>query len=215
MGQIDVEYYIDGKNFKDYGVYVSESSGITSKLEIKDLLKTDYPDCNGYSIDPVNIRYKERNITLKCFIESKGWNDYIPKFNSFMDLFNGGYHRFKIEVGVYILVYEIYVQSSIDPQKTWDPNYMVGTFDIKMIEPNPVKRILQFTGSGSATITLTSLHVLDIHWGDNSHDFDVSGTNITVSHAYTSGTHEIIIAGMIDNITDFSTNCIVLWNKLQ
>jgi hypothetical protein len=87
---------------------------------------------------------------------------------------------------------------------------------MKLRECEPVKRILRHIGSGTATIKVTTAKMLNIAWGDNSHTYDVSGTDKTVTHTYdVSGTYDIVISGVIEDITSFDTNCIIIWNRLQ
>jgi hypothetical protein len=217
MEQNDVEYYINGINFKTYGIYVSASSGVTSKLAVKDPLTVDYDDYNGVVYANTPKRYKERTITLECFIEASGENDFFKKANDFISNFErNGSQRFQITVGNYILPYEIVCNNAFDIYKKWDPDYMVGDFSLNLIEPEPVKKVLKFVGSGTASITVTSVKMLNIYWGDGTHNFDISGGTVTKTHDYTdSNDHIIIITGNIEDITDFSTNCIVIWNKLQ
>ena len=213
MGQTDVEYYINGINFINYGVYVSASSGITSKLEVKERLSVDWNSYHGISIDTNSLTiFKERTINLDCFIEAFGYDDFISKCKDFISNFEQkGTQRFKIDVGLKPLVYEIICIDPFDISKKWDPDLMIGTFKLKLIEPEPVKRVLKSVND--ATITLTSTKRLNIYWGDGTHTFDVIGEK-TLTHTFTSTT-EIIITGVIEDITNFSTNCEIIWNNLH
>eukprot|EP00975_Prorocentrum_lima_P019638 4131631-Prorocentrum_lima.AAC.1 len=38
----DVEYFIDGKNFKEFGVFVSKSAGLVGRLERKEALQVNW-----------------------------------------------------------------------------------------------------------------------------------------------------------------------------
>lgn len=210
----DIEYYINGNSFTNYGVIVEGSSGVCSKLEMKDPLSVDYGNYHGTCVNLASVYYKERNINLSCVIEAVGYDDFITKTNSFISEFEGaGPKRLKIDVGSKPLVYEVYSPKSFDPDKKWNPIHMVGTFSLNLVEPEPVKRVLQF-GEGTATITITSSKLVNIYWGDGTHTYDIYGTQ-TISHTFSSGMHEIIITGDIDKITFISTNCTTLWNKLQ
>lgn len=212
----DVGYYINGNNFADYGVYVSASSGLISKLEMKEPLSADWSNYHGTVIDLHKPVYKSRNITLECFMEANGYDDFITKCNSFLENFYAkNTKRLKVDVGSKPLVYEVYCSKSIDVEKKWNDQYMIGTFKLSLIEPEPVKKVLRFSGAGTATITVTSTKLLNIYWGDDTHTYDVSGTSVSVSHAYTSGVHEIIITGVIEDITSLTSNCTEIWSKLQ
>lgn len=220
MGQIDdVEYYINGKNFTLYNVYIAESKGVTSKLEVKESLSTDWRDYHGIVVDARNPRYKERTITLGCFIEAFGYDDFIQKYQLFISEFdNNGSQRLKIDVGLKPLVYEVLCLDPFDINKKWDAIHMVGTFQLKLMEPEPVKKVLRHIGAGAntqATITVTSSKLLNIYWGDGTHTFDVSGSEKMVEHTYNQpGEYDIVITGVIEDITGFHTNCIVIWDRL-
>jgi hypothetical protein len=95
---------------------------------------------------------------------------------------------------------------------------MVGTFTLKLQEPDPVKRIVKFTQTATATthtITLTSNKVVTVYWGDGTTTDDVYGSQVSVSHTYpANGEYFAVIAGVIEDITDFATNGETVWNKL-
>lgn len=116
------------------------------------------------------------------------------------------------------LIYEVYNENGVSVSKQWRDELMVGTFSLKLQDPDPVKRILKFTQTDAATthtITLTSAKSVTIYWGDGTKTEDVYGTDISVSHTYpATGDYFAVIAGVIENITDFSTNGTIVWNKL-
>jgi hypothetical protein len=215
----DVEYYVDGKNFKDYGVYVSKSTGVVGGLAKKDALSVDYDNYHGLVVDKSRPRYKERTITLECFIQASGRSNFVEMANYFMSQFDkAGDRRLKVEYDgeTRPLLFEVDRAAEADIDKTWNDELMVGTFNMKLRECEPVKRILRHIGSGTATIKVTTAKMLNIAWGDNSHTYDVSGTDKTVTHTYdVSGTYDIVISGVIEDITSFDTNCIIIWNRLQ
>lgn len=221
----DVEYYINEKNFKDFGVFVSSSSGLMGRLGRKASLESDWADYHGQVIDLARPKYKERTIELKCFIEGVSRTQFVQAVDRFMSEFDKPYtQRFKCEYDgrTMPLVYEVYVKDEVDVTKKWaeyHDDLMVGTFTLKMYEPEPVKRVLRWvaaTEKSKATITVTSNRMLDIFWGDGKATYNVHGDNITLTHTYKgSGEYEIIVAGNIEEIEKFSTNAIVLWDKLK
>ena len=96
---------------------------------------------------------------------------------------------------------------------------MVGTFQLKLIEPEPVKRILKHIRISDATktctITMTTAKMVNVYWGDGNVDYDIEGEEITITHDYAdNGDYFPVITGCIDEITDFETNAIVVWSKL-
>lgn len=221
----DVEYYIDGVNFKDYGVEVSASEGLVGRLAQKESLTVDWDNYHGVVRDRKRKRFKERTITLDCFISASGRAAFVEWCNAFFRLFDGDHtRRLKVVVGndAKPLVYEVDLQDATDVSKKWgsyNDELMVGTFKLKLVEDEPVKRVLRHVSANSnskATITVTSSKLLNIYWGDDTHTFNVGGDNTTVEHTYAlSGEYDIIVAGVIEDIKAFDTNAIVVWELLK
>nr|DAF67690.1 MAG TPA: distal tail protein [Caudoviricetes sp.] len=221
----DVEYFIDGRNFKEFGVFVSKSSGLTGRLVRKEPLNVDWDDYHGVVRAKKRPRYKEREIELECFIEASSRSAFVEWMDLFFSQFDGeGNHRFKIayDGNAKPLVYEVELLNGADPEKTWGskPNeVMVGTFKLKLTEDEPVKRVLRHIGTTAntvASITVTSSKLLNIYWGDGTHTFNVRGNEKTVEHTYTEpGEYDVIVAGVIEDIEKFSTNMIVIWDLLK
>ena len=207
----DVGYYVDGYKFVSYGVYVSASSGITTLPGIKDPLTYNWGTHNGIDYFSDGVRYKERTITLKCFIEASGYADLLNKAVSFFGRFAmNGTRRLKITAGGKILVYQVICKDAISLTPDFrDPNKCVGTFTLKLIEPEPVKRVL----SGGGSITIESPTPVNIYWGDGTHNYDVGGGGeaVTVSHSCSG---ETIITGEPNDFTSFSSSSSILWSRL-
>jgi hypothetical protein len=96
---------------------------------------------------------------------------------------------------------------------------MVGKFTLKLTEDEPVKKVLRHisvTNNSKATITVSTYKLLNIYWGDGSHTFNVGGHNTTVEHTYTSpGEYDIVVTGVIEDIEQFETNAITIWELLK
>lgn len=225
QGELDVEYYINGKNFKTFGVQVSDSSGIVGQLEKKDGLTVDWDDYHGKVRDTSRPRYKERNIQLSCFIEGVGRSEFLGRLNEFMAEFDAsGTQRLKVEYDgpAKPLVYEVYQKKAADVTKKWaryNRELMVGTFKIELEEDEPVKRVLRYVAAqanSQVSIGFTSNRMLSVYWGDGTRTVNASGTSQTLTHTYAqAGEYDIIIAGVIEDITDFTTNAILVWDKLK
>ncbi len=223
--ETDVEYYIDGKNFKDFGVYVSDSSGLVGRLARKEALQVDWDGYHGIVRDKKRPRYKERKIELTCFIEAPSRSSFVERVNNFFQQFDAeGNHRLKVEYSgtTKPLLYEVELLEEVDPDKQWgryNDSLMVGTFKIKLVEDEPVKRVLRHIGTTAGTvvsITVSSTKQLNIYWGDGSHTYNVSGTDREVTHTYAeAGEYDIVICGVIEDITGFSTNAIRVWDILK
>lgn len=214
--QMDVNYSINNQNFKSYGVYVSKSDGIIDNLDLKEPLSVEWPDYHGQVMDLSKPRYQPREITLSCFIVGVGKDEFIERVSLFLAQFQKPNTQ-RLHLSVHSakpLVYEVYCPGSVGLNKKWSDEQMVGTFELKLREPEPVKRVLKF-GAGTATITLTSARMLTVFWGDGTKTTDVFGTAKTITHLYSdSADHYIIIAGVIEDITGFSSNATVVWNRL-
>lgn len=221
----DVEYYVNGKNFKDFGVNVSGSSGLVGQLEKKDGLTVNWDSYHGKVRDKKNPRYKERTITLECFLEARSRTDFVEKCQEFFAQFDGsGTQRLKVEYDgtARPLVYEVYQGKGVDPTKTWghyNAELMVGTFKIILEEDEPVKRVLRHVSAQAGSVVnvgFSSYKQINIYWGDGTHTYGLSGNNQSVQHQYTQpGEYDIVITGVIEDVTDFTTDAIVIWNILK
>lgn len=218
---MDINYYLDNVNLKDYGVYVSASSGLIGRPKLKEPVKQSWKTHHGEVVDLSKRYYESRNINLDCFIKAVNKEDFVTKLNTFLQLFDAANTR-RLMVVVDVnkpLVYEVYLSGQIDPKKTWRDTEMVGTFSLELTEPAPIKKVIRHTREDEDTktlsITITTSKVVDIHWGDGSVTYDVYGTAVAVTHDYsTNGTYYAIVAGCIDEITSLTTTGTVLWNKL-
>ena len=214
-------YLIDGVDFKEYGVYVSDSKGVVSRPKLKTPASVSWDNYHGEAVDLNHKFYDPRTITLSCFIKAENKSDFITRVSRFSQLFDRqGTQRLMIDVHpIKPLVYEVYCIDEINVAKKWNDALMVGTFDLKLIEPEPVKRVLKHIrvndSTKTCTITITTTKLVNIYWGDGHSDFDVYGENLTIQHDYTdNGDFFVIITGCIDEISSFSTNSIIVWSKL-
>lgn len=221
----DVEYFVDGVNLKDFGVSVSASSGLIGRLAQKESLTVDYDNYHGIVRDHGRKRYKERTIQLDCFLEASSRKVFIEQQSRFFSLFDGnGTHRLKVmyDGNSKPLVYEVQLKDEIEVTKRWamgKNDSMAGTFKIKLVEDEPVKRVLRHISAvdnSVAAILVASDKHLNIYWGDGTHTFNVHGENVSVEHTYSKpGEYDIIISGVIEDIGIFETNEIVIWDLLK
>lgn len=217
----EIAYLVDGIDFKTYGVYVSASDGILNRPKLKNPASISWDDYHGEAVDLMHKFYEPREITLSCFKKAASKIDFITEIAAFERLFDKkGTQRLVIDVHpVKPLVYEVYCKDAIEITKEWNDNLMVGTFKLKLIEPEPVKRVLKHIRVGEATktctIKLTTRKYVNIYWGDGTVDYDVFGTDKVISHNYeTNGDYFPVITGCIDEISNFETNAIVVWEKI-
>lgn len=217
----EIAYLVDGIDFKKWGVYVSGSDGILNRPKLKAPTTVSWDNYHGESVDLMHKFYEPREITLSCFIKATSKIDFITQLADFQRQFDKvGTQRLTIDVHpVKPLIYETYCKDSIEITKQWDDDLMVGTFKLKLIEPEPVKRVLKHIRVGDATkrctVKLTSTKYVNIYWGDGTVDYDVSGTDKTITHDYAvNGDYFPVVTGCIDEISEFETNAIVVWEKI-
>jgi hypothetical protein len=216
-----LSYSIDGTDFKNWNIYVSESNGLLDRPKLKKPLSVDWDDYHGEIIDLQNKRVEAREITLNCFMNANGKINFVTKLNEFLEVFQkDGTQRLMVDIHpTKPLVYEVYNENGMAISKRWNDDIMVGTFTLKLKEPDPVKRVIRHQRISDTTktlsITLTTTKAVTIHWGDGTKSEDIYGTDVTVTHTYTNnGTYYAIMAGVIEDIESFTTNGIVVWNKV-
>jgi hypothetical protein len=214
-------YLLDGVNFKEYGVYVSGSDGVLNRPKLKTPASLSWDNYHGESVDLMHKFYEPRDITLSCFVKADSKMDFIRKVSSFQQqLDKTETNRLTIDIHpVKPLIYEVYCKDAIEITKEWNDELMVGTFKLKLVEPEPVKRVLKHIRVGESTKTctvkLTSNKYVNIYWGDGSVDYDICGDEVEITHDYAvNGDYFPVITGCIDEISLFETNAIVVWEKI-
>lgn len=217
-----VNYFLDNYNLeKDFYTFVSASSGVVDALKRKESLKVSWDAEHGEVIDLAKPVFEARDITLECWMRANDKLDFAMKVRNLIDYFSQpGTRRLKIEIDpTKPLVYEVFMPSGFEIEKRWNSSTMIGTFNLVLREPLPVKRVLRHIRSGestkTATVNITCSRLLTIFWGDGAVTRNVTGTNVTSTHDYAAnGEYDIVIAGNIEDITTFNTTSIVVWSKL-
>lgn len=219
-----LEYYLDGVNLKDYGIVVEGSSGVTDLPKLKSPTSSDWADYHGKVIDLSDKRFEEREISLSCWIKASGKMDFAERLNRLYEVLRkDGTNRLMIAIHpTKPLLYEVYCEDGVALSKKWHDDKMIGTFTLKLQEPDPVKRVVRHQRNGASTAQLTigfrSDKMVNIYWGDGEVDTDVYGDHTgdnAITHNYASnGTFYAVVAGVIEEIEDFETNGIVVWNRL-
>jgi hypothetical protein len=215
----ELVYRLNGVDLREYGIYVSESNGLFDRPKQKSPFKLDWPGYHGQVVDLTGKRVESREIELKCWIKAEGRMDFVDRLNRFLDVFaRDGTQRLMVDVHPKKpLLYEVYNEAGISVSKQWREGIMTGTFTLKLIEPEPVKRVVRYRRNGDAektlTVALTSDKIVMIYWGDGQKN-EVFG-DVSVSHDYANdGIFWAVIAGVVEDITGFETNGIVVWNKI-
>ena len=209
-----MDYYIDNYNFKGFGIYVQESTGVVDLPKFKPPTETDWAEYNGVIIDTEKTpRTEARTIQLKCFLKADNQIDFLTKLSAFQSVFmTKGLKRLAIiltnEVGLF---FDVYMSDGLQVTKRWSDSTMVGQFSVNLCEPEPIKKIIRFDSQGSAsTLSFQSSEAVSIYWGDGTCQPDLYG-NVSLSKTYEeSGIYFAIIHGNVDNISDLTTNGDVL-----
>lgn len=216
--KMQVIYSLNGKYFNDYKVYISKSEGLLDKLKPKPKTSYDWAEYHGKTFDNSPVRYDEREITLSGFVMGDNWQQMKRNFDTLFSEFDkGGLVRLLVEFE-HILAFDVYLIDKIELQKEFRKGQIIGSFSLKMKEPNPVKRILKIENKPLNLSFNTPLWV-DISIDGKVENFinSVSIRNKIIPPRATTqnpNTHYIIIAGDIDQITDFQTNAEIIWNKI-
>lgn len=214
------DYYINGVNFTTDGVYVSKSQGIIGGIKLRQPVRHEWPDYHGEVVDMAAPRYEARDITLECFMKATTKETFLSGMQTFMARWmTGTMKRLMIVVdAAKPLVYDVYLTMGPDVDKKWNDATMVGTFSLKLREPEPVKRVYSFVaaaGALSVSVTVTSTKAVTIYWGDGSVSYDITTASGAQTHSYAAaGTYYISIAGVIEDVTGVTTGATQVWSKL-
>ena len=208
----EVRYSINGKYFKDYGVYISSSDGLFDALKRKKVNTYDWAEYHGSSPDLSAPKFEQREISLKGFVVGDNWVSMKFRFDTIIsELQKAGTQRLLIEpFGMKPLPYEVYMEDSSPLEKTFNDGKMVGIFTLKLIEPNPIKKVLRVNGS-MLHLSYNSEFETEISYGNG--EKDIAYSNASLSKVLPSGSI-VVIAGNIENISNLITDAEVLWERL-
>lgn len=144
----EVRYSINGKYFKDYGIYVSSSLGLLDALKRKPIKTYDWPEYHGESLDLSNPKFEAREIVLNCFVKGDNYQEMFDNFRNVVlsEFQKSGTQRLLVEpFGYKALPYEVYMIDEVKIAKEFSESISIGVFSIKLIEPNPIKKVLYLT----------------------------------------------------------------------
>jgi len=212
-------YKIDGIDLTTFGIHISGSRGVLDLPSLKQPQRYDWADYHGEIVDLEKPRYNTRSLIFDAWIEtmseqSEAVIDFTEKIRGFYEAITKSGLR---QLLVFItperpLAFMAYMKDGMNVSKKWRDMHMYGTFQIKLEEPEPIKRVIVFTGT-QASITFRSGDMFNIYWGNGKADYDVSADSVkTVTHTYAStGTYYICFSGNTDSLISFSTNGTVIW----
>lgn len=218
---LTVKFSINGLDFKSLGLTVGPNpKGLTDLLGKKESSSYDWPDQHGSQVSLTGRRYTPRQIELDCWYSAYGADAMLDTQMAILSEFKKpGTQRFMVQIATKPWVYEVVNEEGIDfSDVKWRSGKAFCKFTLRMVEYQPIKRVLAYTRVNSSTpavsITVSTPDLLTIYWGDGGVTYNVTGDNLTVTHTYGSdGTFYPIIAGVIEDITAFSTNAVIVWNE--
>lgn len=141
----ELVWSLNGKFFKDFGIYISSSNGLLGELKPKKQESKDWPEYNGLMLDLTKSNlYESRQFDLTGWVIGENWLDMLSNFiEVFGELRKPGKQRLLLDVfGEKTLVFDVRTENEIELKKDFRNNTMVGTFNVKLIEHNPIKKIL-------------------------------------------------------------------------
>ena len=186
----EVKYSLNGKSFKDFGVYVSESIGLVGLLESKNVTQYDWAEYHGIAPDLRKPKFKERTIELKCFIRGNNWEELFNSFMMFVikEFSKPGTQRLHVEpFGFKTLPYEVYIKDEVKPEKQFSDGEMFATFSLKFIEPNPIKRVLK-TSLDTFKLSYEIDSETEIFFGDGTKQ--TGRGNVSLTKDYSAPSYE-------------------------
>lgn len=225
MGKVN--YYINGTDIRSYGVHVGAGKGLLSLPERKKGVSHSYDNEHGISVDTESCFVKERKITLSCFTDKMTHSQFLTALANFkLALMTGGLFQLLLSIeGTEPIPYMVYWDGKADVTPKYNGSKQIGTFELTLVEPEPVKRVWKVVTTAAevqAEIILSSgpSKYYNIYWGDGDAD---PGTTIGegVSHEYASaGTYYIVLTGDVASlVTTTSANSAQrtmtqLWSQL-
>lgn len=163
----EVRYSVNGKYFKDFGISISDSEGLFDALKRKKVNTYDWAEYHGQSVDLSKPKFEAREITLKGFVVGNDWENMKSNFDVILREFQkSGTQRLLIEpFGKKPLPYEVYLEDSVKLEKRFKEGKMIGVFSIKLIEPNPIKKVLYLIGN-TLNLSYNSSTETEIFYGN-------------------------------------------------
>lgn len=221
-----IKYYIDNIDLATKGIIVSNVKGLFNLPKLKDTLSVNYPSRNGIIVDLSKPIYDVRDIELSCYVKATSRLQFLTLTNELItQLFaKSNLRELRIDYeSQKPLFYFVYLKDGLDieHQAKWNYSNHIGQFSLKLIEPEPLKRVYIFNADN--VLNARQLGFLyqeptqqfTIYWGDGN--FDVIRAGTSVSHVYAvDGIYYVSFVGMVNEIQGLvATETLeTLWNLL-
>lgn len=215
-----IRYSIDGVDLSSLGIIVQKAKGLFVMPKMKDPLKTSWPTRHGVLVDLSQPVYDVREITLECAIKADSRISFLTSLNSIIYtlLYKPNLRQLRVDlVEDKPLLYFCYMQDGLDVELAtkWNEANHIGLFTLKLIEPEPLKRVYMFNAQEQTQLSLqfNTTSLFTIYWGDGAVSTVSSGTT-SANHQYAQGTYYIALVGMVNEIINLESypNLILVWN---
>lgn len=139
-------WYLDGIDlWTAFAIAIKEGTALFLQTpERKESISHDWPDQNGLDIDTSKIFFKERTITLQCWLLAQTETEYWQKKNAFLSqIKKPGQRRLSFtshQGRSYFVVYQStsgYRQIKGRTLKNIPDNMVVHEFNLTVLEPSP------------------------------------------------------------------------------
>ncbi|OPC34568.1 hypothetical protein [Elizabethkingia miricola] len=165
MGIID--YSLNGKQFRKNKIFISGGfRTLFSELKLRETKGYAWKNLNGIKTDPSEKPvFEPREITLSGWVEGNNWEQMRENFNAVMiDFTKAGTQRLVCDAyGKKTIVCDVKLKDGFPllEGKTKDGKN-VGTFTLKLVEENPIKKIL-YTENANLQLSFLSPKMVTIN----------------------------------------------------
>ncbi|WFB67086.1 hypothetical protein [Chryseobacterium sp. WX] len=184
-----LKWSINGRDFAEFGINVSESKGVLDKLKPRERNSYTWAEYHGKQFDLSKPYFEAREMELQCWLRASDSDTLTENFNSFLALFDTkSTKRFTIEpFGNKEYAYEVLLNGSADLTKEFRDGEMYGSFTLKLTEPNPIKKILKTT-LDSFKISYEIDSETEIFFGDGTKQ--TGRGNVSLTKDYSAPSYE-------------------------
>lgn len=164
-----LKWAINGFDFLDFGVHVSESKGVLDKLKPRERTSYTWAEYHGKQMDLSAPRYEPREIALVCWIKAASVDDLTQKFNTFLSFFDRkSTNRLSLNpFDQQPYAYEVILSNGVELEKELREGEVYGSFTLNLLEPNPIKKILK-TSLDTLRLKYTAQSETEIFPGDGT-----------------------------------------------
>ncbi|MDV3603787.1 hypothetical protein CMU86_11530 [Elizabethkingia anophelis] len=165
MGVID--YSLNGKQFRQNKIFISGGfRTLFSELKLRETKGYTWKNMNGIKTDPSEKPvFEPREITLSGWVEGDSWEQMKENFNAVMiDLTKAGTQRLICDAyGKKTIVCDVKLKDGFPllEGKTKEGEN-IGVFTLKLVEENPIKKIL-YTESSNLQLSFLSPKMVTVN----------------------------------------------------